>query len=301
MTTAEIGTRVAIKNIFCAVDLTAVSETILDYAGLIAHTYGSKIYIAHVVPHPDPTSPPVEMMRPDQHPLTRGAHYQLAQLVARPGAPLTHSEILMGRGLAPATVLLGMIAKRPIDLVVLGTSGRTGWDKFMLGSVAEKIFQQASCPVLTVGPQALNRPVPAKLRRILYPTDLSLESRAGLPLALSLAQEYEASLTMLFLVHPDIQSPEERHRLQGLYESQLRAMVPHDGGHSCRMEYVVDFDVRARGIIRIANERDADLVVLGVRGPTALTGLMSHLPGPTAYHVVAGAPCPVLTVRSEQA
>jgi nucleotide-binding universal stress UspA family protein len=280
------------------VDLSPDSKRILDYAGLIAHTYGAKLYIAHVVPHPDPTSPPAEVMRPDQHPLTRQAHHQLAQLASRPGAPLAHSEILVGRGLVPAAVLMGMISRRPIDLVVLGTSGRSGWDKFMLGSVAEQIFRQVNCPVLTVGPRAAKKATPAGFRRILFPTDLSPESRAGLPYALSLAQEYQANLTLLFLVHPDIQSPAERHRLRGLYESQLRTIVPKDVEQWCKVEFLVDFDIRAHGIVRISDEREMDLIVLGVRGSKALTGLASHLPGPTAYTVVAEAPCPVLTVRA---
>lgn len=298
METTEIGTRIAIHNILCAVDLSPDSERILDYAGLIAHQYDSKLYIAHVVPHPDPTSPPVEVMRPDQHPLTREAHHRLAQLATRPGSPIAHSQILVGRGLVPASVLLGMMAKHSIDLVVLGTAGRKGWDKFMLGSVAEHIFRQVSCPVLTVGPRAVKKPAPSSIRHILFPTDLSLESRAGLPYALSLAQEYQAMLTLLFLVHPDIQAPEERLRMQGLYTSQLRAMVPADAEQWCRVEYVVDFGLRASGILHIADQKKIDLVVLGVRGSKALIGLVSHLPGPTAYTIIAGAPCPVLTVRA---
>ncbi len=298
MSPVETGTRIAVTNILCAVDLSPESERIIDYARLISHTYGSKLYLAHVTLHPDPTSPPVEVMRPDQHPLTHEAHHQLAQLAARPGAPLAHSELLIGRGLVPAMVLLGMVARHSIDLVVVGTSGRKGWDKFMLGSVAEQIFRQVTCPVLTVGPGAVKKQAPSSLRKILFPTDLSLESRAGLPYAVSLAEEYNARLTLLFLVHPDIQAPDERRRLQGLYESQLRDMVPPDVQHSCDMEFLVDFGVRARGIIRVAEEREMDLIVFGVRGSKVLPGLVSHLPGPTAYTVVAEAPCPVLTVRA---
>ena len=258
MATAQISTRLAIHNILCAVDLSADSERILDYAQLIARRYDSRLYIAHVVPHADPTSPPVEMMRPDQHPLTREAHQQLAQLATRPGSPLSHSEILVGRGLVPGTVLLAMIPNHSVDFMVLGTSGRKGWDKFMLGSVAEQIFEQVNCPVLTVGPKAVRKTAPPAIRHILFPTDLSLESRAGLPYALSLAQEYQATLTLLFLVHPDVQSLEERLRFKGLYEPQLRALIPAETEQWCTVKYRVDFDVRAKGIVRIAGETGAD-------------------------------------------
>lgn len=298
MATAKISTRLAIHNILCALDLSPDSERILDYAQLIARRYDARLYIAHVVPHSDPTSPPVEMLRPDQHPLTREAHQHLAQLATRPGSPVAHSEILVGRGLVPGTVLLAMIPNHSIDFVVLGTTGRKGWDKFMLGSVAEQIFEQVNCPVLTVGPKALRKAAPPSIQQVLFPTDLSPESRAGLPYALSLAQEYQALLTLLFLVHPDVQSQEERLRFKGLYEPQLRALIPAEVKQWCNVEYRVDFDVRAKGIVRIAGETGADVIVLGVRGSQTFAALMSHLPGPTAYEVVSEAPCPVLTVRA---
>ena len=298
MATAQVSTRIAIHNILCAVDLSPDSGRILDYAELIARRYDSRLYIAHVVPHPDPTSPPVEMMRPDQHPLAREAHHRLAQLATRPGSRIAHSEMLVGRGLVPGAVLLAMIANHSVDFVVLGTSGRKGWDKFMMGSVAEQVFERANCPVLTVGPKAIRKALPDAIRHVLFPTDLSLESRAGLPYALSLAQQYQARLTLLLLVHPDVQSLEERLRFKGIYEPQLRAMVPEDVAKACDVEYRVDFDRSAQGIVRIAGETAADVIVLGVRGSKIFAGLISHLPGPTAYTVITQASCPVLTVRA---
>ena len=85
-----------------------------------------------------------------------------------------------------------------INLIVLGTHGRAGISKVLMGSVAEEIFRQATCPVLTVGPSVCGEPdVAVEMRTILYPTDFSSESLAAAPYAISMAQEHQARLYLL--------------------------------------------------------------------------------------------------------
>jgi nucleotide-binding universal stress UspA family protein len=114
----------------------------------------------------------------------------------------TYADILIAEG-DVQSVLASTIGQRKIDLVVIGTRGRSGFKKFFLGSVAEEIFREVSCPVLTVGPNApLVVPQNGSPQRILYATDFNAESNLAASYALSLAQEFQASLTLIHVVAP---------------------------------------------------------------------------------------------------
>ena len=92
-----------------------------------------------------------------------------------------------------------------VDLIVLGTHGRTGAEKLLLGSVAEEIFRRSPVPVLTIGPGVRSSTHNAgRFRRVLFATDLSPESLAAAPYAITLAQENQARLALLLVMRkPD--------------------------------------------------------------------------------------------------
>jgi nucleotide-binding universal stress UspA family protein len=211
--------------------------------------------------------------------------------------PGVEHEVLVEEGeVWPA--LASVIREKGIDLVVIGTRGRTGIKKFLLGSEAEKILRQAPCPVLTVGPQ-LSRHLPrgGDISEILYATDLSAESMVAAPYAISLAQEYQAHLTLLHVITPqhvgDLVAP---HELMASSERLLHNMVPAEAEFWCEPDYVVEQGDPAAKILEIADHKRTDLIVLGVRRPSVL-GVAAHLPGATVHKVVTQATCPVLTVR----
>ncbi len=210
-------------------------------------------------------------------------------------------ETITERGPSLWGVLENTIKATAADLIVLGTHGRTGAQKFLLGSVAEEVFRRSPIPVLTIGPRA-RREVHngGRFRRILFATDFSSQSAAATPYALSLAQENQAHL---FLVHVV--------RLRGrdgddqLYEfsvaeamHHLYAVVPKDVELPCPPEVSVEHGNPGKRIVEVAEERNADLIVLGVRDAAGHLGAATHLERNTAHNVVARAACPVLTVRS---
>lgn len=295
MNAVASSTRVAIENILCAIDLSSQSEKILELAAAVGNSYGSTIHVAHIVPSLDYTLAPLTGMRAQQE-IESNAKQQVANLIANsPIAALPHKVVIEDGDVAD--VLLEFIQRQAIDLVVLGTHGRHGLSRLALGSVAEEIFRQVACPVLSIGPKA-HAGADFSLHRILFATDLSAESRSALPYALSLAQEYQAKLTLLHLIHPAIQAPAERQRIGAQYKAQLKCLVPEEVESWCDVDFVVGFDHRAEGIVRMAAAIRAEMIVLGVRGTGLFTDIATRLPGPTAYEVVAGAPCPVLTVRA---
>jgi nucleotide-binding universal stress UspA family protein len=306
----KVGTIVTIKNILFATDFSEVSEAALPYVTALSLRYGSTVHVAHVLPEatyirPSPVDPALFGSIYEQ--AHSGAQERIQRLSDRlRGFP--HKTYIRHGGVCD--VLSEIIRDQEIDLLVLGTHGRTGLGKLVMGSVAEEIFRQAPCPVLTVGPRVAgvervvearhDREVPRvqiKFHRILYATDFQPESVKTVSYATSLASEFQAGLR---LVHVIEDYGDHLHERPGPIDTALRKLeelVPDDAGLRDRPEYVAAFGVPADLILQNAAEFGADLIVLGVRSGTAHIGVATHLGGSTAHKVVVGAKCPVLTVN----
>jgi nucleotide-binding universal stress UspA family protein len=183
------------------------------------------------------------------------------------------------------------VQREGVDLIVIGTHGRTGAGKLLMGSVAEAIFRQAPCPVLTVGPEVSGEPESvADLHEILVPVDFSPESLAALPYAISLAQHDDARLYLLHVAG-------RNQRGETLLDTQLRNLIPRDPRLFCEPKVFVETGAPAEQILALAEELGTDLIVLGVKRTPSIFEATRHLPQATAYKVVSEASCPVLTVR----
>jgi nucleotide-binding universal stress UspA family protein len=197
-------------------------------------------------------------------------------------------------------VLSRFIGEHEIDLIVVGTHGRTGAKKLLMGSVAEKIFRQANCPVLSIGPNVPCQPEgEIKFKQILFATNFGEESLAALPYAISLAEENQSQLTLLHVVEPVGAFDEEAVRAAAI--RRLREMAPSEAEPWCRVELLVEiarpFAPPAERILEVAREHAADLIVLGARPMQGAMSAVTHLTHTTDQSVVAQAACPVLTVR----
>lgn len=267
-----------IRNILFATDLSYAAEAALPYAIEIARLYGSKVFVVHVRPNGDELDAAKEIEELDER-----LHSVPHELVIEEGDVYS--------------ALDKQIAQKQIDLVVVGTHGRTGLGRVVVGSVAERIFREAPCPVLTVGPHLSVAPQwVLKIKEILYATDMTPESRAVAGYAISLAEGNQARLAILNvlpspktgeLVHPEEYKESTLRR--------LRELVPPGAKLSCQPNCIVEQGDAAEKILDVAGRHHADLIVLGIRWHR--TGVVTHLSRPTAHRVIAGAACPVLTVR----
>jgi nucleotide-binding universal stress UspA family protein len=195
----------------------------------------------------------------------------------------------------PAQQLPRLVREKNIDLAILGTHGRTGLKHLLMGSVTEDLFRSLSCPVLTVGPH-LSKTFRQRneINNILFPTDLSEESRAVFPYLAALASQYKASLTLLHVLptetgtNPDARKLAEplRQEMESIFESQISPL--------CRAEFVIDFGDTAERILAQAQRRKVDLISMEVRKAAEIT---THFRNTVAYRVVLAADCPVLTFR----
>jgi nucleotide-binding universal stress UspA family protein len=298
MKTAGMGTRIALKNILFLTDFSEPSQAALPFAVAMAREFGATIHALHAI-LPDP----MVYATPATIAIAVEAQEEAAdadmQRVAAQIDNVPHDvTVVRAAGVWPAAEQA--IKDYDADFIVLGTHGRTGLQKLLMGSVAEEIFRRSPVPVLTIGPDVRNGlHNAAQFHRVLFATDFSPEAVAAAPYAISLAEEHAARLILLNVIHERAQETNhgrvEPSIANVLYE--LHEIVPQDAELWCRAEAVVEYGEPAARILAAAKQRDADLIVLGVRHMAGHMGAETHLERAIAHKVVAHATCPVLTVR----
>jgi nucleotide-binding universal stress UspA family protein len=212
--------------------------------------------------------------------------------------PSVESQVLIAEG-GVWGVVEAVVEQKKADLIVLGTNGRRGIGKFILGSVAEEILRRAKCPVLTVGPYAPSEaPRDAKFRKIVYATDFGDGAPAAARYAVALAEEHQAHLTLLHVIeHPKTGELVRPHELEAAALERLRALVVEEAELWCEPKAMVRHGGPAEKILEVAGEQQADLVILGLRNVKGMVRA-THLPTAVAHQVISHASCPVLTVRA---
>jgi nucleotide-binding universal stress UspA family protein len=296
MATAKPQIHVTFRNILYATDFSPMAETAASYAAEVARRYGAKIFAVHVRPLDSYGMAPPESWAA----LKEAAEFQAKEQAAHMNGlfhDVEHQSNVIEGGVWE--VLSDLIGQQHIDLVVMGTHGRQGLGKILLGSVTESVLRRAPCPVLTIGPQVEIDPERATdMKRILFPTDFSAASEAAAPYAVSLAQENQARLDILHVI--------ENRKVGELVDapdlmlgaiSRMRALLPDEAQHWCEPSFLVEEGPVAEKVLKTARERNADAIVIGVRRLEGEFGASDHLPWHTAHKIISGAPCPVLTVR----
>lgn len=299
------------RQVLCPIDFSEFSRHALDLARAIARQYASTLTLLHVCPlMPAPAYAAGLPVLPASVPTPVDLRAVVESMTHFAGTELGTSvpmQFEIGEGDA-ASEILDRAAAMPSDLIVLGTHGRSGFERLVLGSVTEKVIHKARCPVLTV-PPATEGVVPAGLvpfTRILCAIDFSDASLHALEYALSLTQPAHAHLTLVHVVEVTpapksvIHDAAEDHAL-GAYvaaaaharAAKLARLVPENAGGLRRVDTMVAIGSAHREILRVAGERACDVIVLGAHG----IGVAQLLFGSVAHEIVRQAHCPVLTVR----
>src|ERR1700730_5022270 len=169
MKAAAVRSRIQVKNIVFATDFSHAAATALPFAAEIAQPFGAKCFAVHAK-----TPANYSLPTPEIWPSASAEVKKLAselQETLHEQFPSVESQVLLAEG-GVWGVIEAVAEQKKAGLIVVGTNGRRGIGKFILGSVAEEILRQAKCPVLSVGPHsALEAPRDAKFRRIVYATD----------------------------------------------------------------------------------------------------------------------------------
>jgi nucleotide-binding universal stress UspA family protein len=295
---------IGIARVLCPVDFSGISQHALDHAAAVAHSYQAQLTLLHVfVTRPTMDAPPLILDDPERERLKTSMREMAVRVPADVRVDLRVEQAEQAHN-----EILGQLAATGADLLVLGTHGRSGFQRLFLGSVTEKVIRQATCPTLVVPPRAPGIPpdAPVQFKRILCAIDFSESSLSALAYALHLAEEVDAHLTLLHVIEmpPELgENPmtrdfnidhihaaaeaDARRRLQDLIPDQART-------HSTVETAVVEGRAYRRVLQRSAEEQ-ANLIVMGVHGRGPIDLLVF---GSTTHHVIRAATCPVLIVRN---
>ncbi len=290
-----------LQRILCGIDFSDCSRHAFDRAVAVARTENAALTVLHVAPSGpqfDARRIESDMERFLEIDPARGVEVNWVAWEA------THVD----------DEILAQAKRRAADLIVVGTHGRSGFQRLMLGSIAEKVLRKAEPPVLTVPPASV-RPASSRqaaFERILCAIDFSEWSLAGLRYAVSLAERHDARLGVCHVI--DLIAPIYDPIVGPLYDPLASAPVEHGyltAGEIVtreRLRSLLTREIRgtiavdelvAKGkphheLVQLAGKWRSDLIVMGTHGRHMIDRAVF---GSTVEPVVRRAPCPVLTVR----
>ena len=286
----ELYKRIRFKNILHATDFSTASQAALRYALPIARKYGSRIFVAHVSSPKSTSAGASSATVPGGAETDKDIMQSMAQL--EPQLRDIPHEFIIRRGDVWREIA-ATIKEKTISLVVIGTHGRSGATKLVMGSVAEEIFRNSPCAVLTVGPNVCGEPETlSDMRTILCPIDFRPESLAAIPYATSLAEQDRARLYLLYVFGGAVDELPD-----ASLKAALRALIPSEAQLWCEPKAFIESGNPGEKIVESAAELSADMIVLAVKSAEQLATKRPHLGLETAYKIVTAAICPVLTIR----
>jgi nucleotide-binding universal stress UspA family protein len=267
------------KTIVLATDFSDTSCGALHYAKQLAKRVSAKLLLVHVIDSRSfarSTAEPSGLCE-----AIDAAEDALQKLASGLSNDFIRNAVIVRHGSIRET-LLQLISERNADLLVIGTTGKDYKPGETLGSVGEMLLRAMPCPVLTLGKGVRQDAFEGThLRQILFPTDFSETSRAAVTYAEHLTRFLSGHLLLL---HVD-ETGTERGRFEAIDSEMQKPSVP--------VEYITHAGPAAESIVKVANERHVDIIVLGV--DTGEETARTRARG-IAYDVVRWAKCPVFTI-----
>jgi len=290
-----------VKLILCPVDFSEFSERAYRHALSLAEHYRARLVALHVVDllqFPSVSFAASAGLYDECCQAVReAAREQLQEFAKNHARDDIQPELVVQQGTA-ADSILSFADIHKTDVIVMGTHGRRGYDRLMLGSVTDRVMRRASCPVLAVcrpphEPEATGKDHPAHhLHRILFCTDFSENSERALIDAISVTAEYDGELTLLHVLEDAV--PGSAKAEEDIAAAALDKLIPPEQRKTLKVKTAVRIGKPYRQIIQLALETQVDLVVMGVHGRGALDLAVF---GSTTYRVMQLGPSPVLAVH----
>ncbi len=297
---------ITVRRILCPVDFSDASLRALKHAAALAGWYESLLTAFYV-----DTSLPIEdaadcaFAAPAVVEASRASRaLQDLRTFARRAPSPAKVDVAIEVSTHVEGAILEAAGTLPADLIVMGSHGRSGVPRVVLGSIAERVLRSAPCPVMVVPLHDAVEPSTVSFKQIVCAIDFSESSVAGLTWALSLAEEADARLSLLHVIEvpPELRASavitdRELDELHAAVEAdtltQLRSLIPSNASQFCSVETATAAGAAGHVILGFAARRHADLIVMGARGLRAVERWMF---GSKTRDVVCGATCPVLTV-----
>lgn len=301
-----------IRRILFPTDFSACAEGAFMHAAFLAQRTGAELHVLHVVEEKmEAPTDWVKDLRITPEDLAADLHLPVPSPPGGNGEQKPNDAVpivdVEERAEKAAPAILQYAEEHDIDLIVMGTHGRRGVRRVLMGSVTEEVVRLSECPVFTVGGHDTCE-ADWSIRRILAPVDLSDHARRTEHHAAALAEAYGARLDLLFVIDEAMLpvgsfpivgtahvSPDEakRRATKALkrHTADLEKAFPTIGSVGA----VVRIGRPASDIVDFAGEHDVDLVVVGTHGRS---GVQRLLLGSVAEQVIRTAPCPAFAVKS---
>jgi nucleotide-binding universal stress UspA family protein len=295
-----------IKKVLVPVDFSEPSKQAVNYGLSLALQYNARLVLTHIVPsnvgmvYTFPTESFVFEKEQSAY-----AKSMLPDLVPPEYRARVNLETLVKIGNVPDE-LLGIVKDDKVDLVVMGTHGRKAFERFLLGSLTERMLRKMPVPILTVShlnpASELHAAGPVPLRNALYATDLSDSAEVGLKFSLELARGAGARLTVLHvlnateMIYWGAEGGYLTNELETLREDTLKRLqlsIPEQWCEGVSVNPLLTEGDAYREILRVADEERTDLIVLNLQGKSLVE---RALLGSTAERVIRSAHVPVLSI-----
>jgi nucleotide-binding universal stress UspA family protein len=291
-----------IKLIVCPIDFSEFSIRAFHYAVSLAEHYRAKLVAQHIVelwryPYADYAAFQGDYQE-FWRALREGGEERLQEFVKKHTHDEIQPELVVHEGIAADSILSFAQARRA-DVIVMGTHGRRGFDRLVLGSVTDRVMRTAPCPVLAISKLPHDFMAAAKerrhvhhLSRILFCADFSENAERALNYAISATAEYDAELALLHVLE-DVPSTPKREETIATATEQLNKLIPWEERKTLKTKTAVRIGKPYAQIIQFALEAQIDMVTMGVSGRGTLDRAVF---GSTTYRVIQLGPCPVLAV-----
>jgi nucleotide-binding universal stress UspA family protein len=281
-------------------DFSPAADRAFDHALFLASASGGPLDVLHVIEHP-----PIVISDDYFERAREEAKAQLSRLRRRGRqrqVALTTRIWAAGDQETAASCILDDAAETNPALIVVGTRGRRGLTRWLIGSTAEKIIRRAQQNVYVVGDEASSGS--PSFDHILAPTDFSAQARHALDVAMAWSHHFDARLSMLHVLesHPppgiygmeEASDPKWTQRVEDAARDELQEWHETLQDQAPNVHARLESGEAAAVLLDYAEENDVDLLILGSHGRT---GVERFLLGSTTEKVIRSAPCPVLVVK----
>ena len=284
------------KSILCPVDFSAYSTLAVRYAAALAGEYRAKLIVYHSVPDLAQVSSYLEgnYIQTVTEALLASGREKLEEYssVLIPGS--VASTRMIGSGSAPEAILQ-LAEKEKVDLIVMGTHGYSGYQKYLMGSVTNRVLHKCAIPVLAVCKpyhhfihEGAEHPV--SIRRILCAVDLEPNSRKVAQMGIALRRAYRSEIHFLYVSKKGDELSTDQTPIHF-----MRQFIELEQEDWSTVQLHTGMGDPAQEILKAAEHYGTDLVIMGhhTRRP-----IEEYLLGSVTKRVIPECPCPVLVVRS---
>jgi nucleotide-binding universal stress UspA family protein len=288
---------VRFRKILCPVDFFKPSKQAFKYAVKFAANYEAAVHVLHVVAPVIPAAYGAPFSAQD---LTADLEKESKRLLQKLQSEAGESGVRVTTEVRLGDIDIEIrraVEAQKSDLVVIGTHGRRVFERLVMGSVAERMLRHCPVPLITIGPGRKGVSTPPNIRRILVTTDFSAGTRDAVEYALSIAQESQAKVTLLHVIHDlaaDLGGKYSGPLLRGI-ETELKNLIPEDALNWCDVETRIEAGLPSEFIPKFLHSERFDLLVMNIHGKNMLDRVLL---GSTAERTVRAAAeiCPVLLI-----